>query len=552
MKPYKSCSCRDPETGRLLGKKCPDLAKKGHGKWYGRYEAPSTADGKRRQPRIGPFDTRDEAKKALAKVVGSDGKTASIEDRKLTFGEYLERRYAWRKSASANEGGLKPSTLEAEREAIDLYYKPGLGHVKVVDLRDDHFRDLYEAMRLINRPEEKDQPSELLRRLLAARAHRDGRRLHTRPLSEARIKRIHAVVTGALNDAVKVSKIRDDNPAAYVFRSKGGSGRKGRARPLLWTAERVERWEQTGHVPAKVMVWTAAQCGAFLDYCEAVDERLYPLFHVDAYWGPRRGELVGLERADLSLDARRMHIRQAQADDELGETKTGSGDRQIVFDEETERVLRAWRKRQAEEQMSWGEEYTDSGRVFTYEDGRALRPDYVSQRFNVRVEQYAALRRRAANGWSVEHIARRHRVPVEAVRVALAAPLPPIRFHDLRHGAATMLIAAGVSDKLVSDVLGHASVAFTKDVYAVVAEELAVAAAVKIAAFVPRRNRAAAGRASNVPSEVEIAAGNDEGSPRNVHELPGQKRRLGDLNPGWTVSPNRISRPMPPVDDGGS
>ncbi|MFD1658130.1 tyrosine-type recombinase/integrase [Streptomyces caeni] len=76
------------------------------------------------------------------------------------------------------------------------------------------------------------------------------------------------------------------------------------------------------------------------------------------------------------------------------------------------------------------------------------------------------------------------------MRVALLMPLPPIRFHDLRHGAATMFLAAGVDGEFVSEVLGHASVAFTKDVYAVVAEETAADATRRIAAFIPRANRA--------------------------------------------------------------
>ncbi|WP_207936315.1 hypothetical protein [Actinomadura sp. KC216] len=46
------------------------------------------------------------------------------------------------------------------------------------------------------------------------------------------------------------------------------------------------------------MVWTASQCGAFLDFAE--HDRLYPLWHLAAYWGMRRGELVGLDRPDLS------------------------------------------------------------------------------------------------------------------------------------------------------------------------------------------------------------------------------------------------------------
>ncbi|MFE9391178.1 tyrosine-type recombinase/integrase [Streptomyces sp. NPDC006784] len=499
MKPYKACSCRDAETGRLLGKKCPDLAKKSHGKWYARYEAPRSADGKRRQPRVGPFDTERECKNELAKVMGGEATSASAWDnRKLTLSEFLERRHAWRVT-EMEAGDLKPSTLESDREAIDLYYSPGLGHIKVVDLDDQHFRELYAAMRLLNRPEEKAQRSELLRRLQEARAKRDGKRLHSRPLTEGRIKRMHAVITGALNDAVKVSKIRTDNPADGLFRAKG-SKKKGRTKPLLWTPERVARWEKTGHIPAKVMVWSSEQCGAFLDFADACEDRLYPLWHLDAYWGPRRGELVGLEDSDFGLESGVLHVRQSQADDDLDDTKTEAGDRQIVLDEETVRVQKAWRKRRAEERLAWGAAYQDSGRFYCYEDGRALRPAYVSVRFGLLIERYAKLRKRHAEGWDVERIARVHRVPVAAAQVALRLPLPPIRFHDLRHGAATMLLAAGVPDKLVSDALGHASVSFTKDVYAVVAREMAEDAARKISAFIPRARKINTAGAINVPS----------------------------------------------------
>ncbi len=60
-KPYRACSCRDPQTGRLLGKACPDLgSKKKHGAWYARYEAPRDAEARRRRPRIGPYATERE------------------------------------------------------------------------------------------------------------------------------------------------------------------------------------------------------------------------------------------------------------------------------------------------------------------------------------------------------------------------------------------------------------------------------------------------------------------------------------------------------------
>ena len=136
MKPYKACSCRNPETSRLLGKKCPALPRKGHGTYYARIEAPRGADGKRRQPRIGPFETERECRAELAKVAGQVARSGRTNDQKITVGECLDQRYAWRDSEARTGDGLKRSTLSAEREAIDLYLKPGLGYLKLARLRD--------------------------------------------------------------------------------------------------------------------------------------------------------------------------------------------------------------------------------------------------------------------------------------------------------------------------------------------------------------------------------------------------------------------------------
>ena len=119
-------------------------------------------------------------------------------------------------------------------------------------------------------------------------------------------------------------------------------------------------------------------------------------------------------------------------------------------------MLEAWHERQLFGRLELGEAWQDSGRVFTREDGQPLRSAYISEHFGVLIRQ---------------------------------AGLPPVRFHDARHGAASMLLAAGQPPKVVSEILGHSTVAFTMNVYAVVAEELAEAAAVAIEAFMPRRNR---------------------------------------------------------------
>lgn len=92
--------------------------------------------------------------------------------------------------------------------------------------------------------------------------------------------------------------------------------------------------------------------------------------------------------------------------------------------------------------------------MFTREDGTALRPGGISEHF---------------------------------ATVVARLGLPPVRFHDSRHGAATMPLAAGQPPKVISETRGHSTVSFTMDVYASVAEELAEAAAAATAAFIPRR-----------------------------------------------------------------
>jgi integrase len=386
----------------------------------------------------------------VVEILGKLSQGTHLDDRRTTFADYLDRRLRWWES----EAELKPSTLDSYREAIELYFKPGLRHVRLVDLRDHHFRDLYAALRLINRPEQDGDRGDLLRRLLQARATRDGKKISTRQLSDARIKRIHAVGLSALSDAVPHTL--PFNPAASV--KPGGRRGTRKVRPLLWTAPRVEQWQKSGEVPATVMVWSAAQCGAFLDH--AADERLYSLYHLAAYYGLRRSELAGLAWADVVLAAPRVHIRRAQVDDRLDSTKSQESERQIVIDENTASVLKAWRKTQLEERVACGSAWTDTGRVFTREDGTPLRPGWISTRF-------AAL--------------------------AAEAGQPPVRFHDLRHGTATVLLAARQPVKVISEILGHSTSAFTADVYTEVAEELADSAASAIAAFVPRRSLSAPG-----------------------------------------------------------
>jgi len=451
--PYRACWCRAPATaapdgkkrpGKLLGKSCPKLKDSKHGSWYARYEAPAGPDGTRQQVRIGPCATKGEARAGLVEALGQVASGTHATDRSTSAGEYLDRWLSWR------EAEVKPSTLASYREAFTLYWKPAIGHLRLGDLRESHIRDTHAAMRKLNTPAEATDRSDLLRRLAAARGTWHGRRYRRLPLSEARIKRATAPLVAALNDC----------KALPVSPAKGIAVKVRRSRPLVWTEPRVTQWRRDGKRPAPVMVWTAAQTGQFLDSIET--DRLYALFHLAVYYGLRRGELEHLEWADVDLGTRRVHVR--------GDVKSEDADRIITIDQGTADALEAWRERQMFDSLEWDAAWQDCGRVFTREDGSPLRRGWASEHFK-------ALVRRAG--------------------------LPPVRFHDLRHGTATMLLAAGQHIKVISKILGHATSAFTADVYTEVAQELADAAASAIEAFVPRKGRTAPGRASTVPAEGE-------------------------------------------------
>ena len=484
---FKRCHCTDPVTGRELGKSCPKFTRSDHGGWWYRHDIPPGPDGRRRTTGDGPYRTETAAGQALAdSLSGLHLGGPSVEGKEQTFGEYLDW---W----IASKTSLKPSTRRGYESHIRLYLKPGLGHLRLAELRDDHFDELYKAMRLIGRDLKGQRPSFLLARLLEVRRDKPQ---HRRPLSAAAIKLVHATAMSALNAGVRRPSVPlRANPAQYAERP-----RPRRQRALLWTAPRVAAWEHSGRRPSKVMVWTPAQTGAFLDF--VADDRLYALWHLISQRGLRRGEAVALGWAEVDLAAGSAYILENDPDtggdgveegDEYDETKSESSDRLVTLDHVTVSVLRIWRRHQAAERAAAGERWVDSGRVFTQPDGRALSPDGVSQRFDRLVARYTTIRREHLDrGWSVDYLAARHRMPTAAIQIALDnRPLPPTRLHDLRHHAASIAYRATRDMKAVSDLLGHSSIQITGDVYTTLFEEARREAAEAAARIVPRTRRPA-------------------------------------------------------------
>lgn len=477
---YPRCFCRDPKTGRPLNRKCPKLKVKGHAAgWYFRYDAPRAPGEKRRQPEVGPFTTQKAAQEELTATLARLGKGGQAPDRSELTSAYLENWLAAKKLL------LKPRTHESYDEAVRLYFRPGVGHLRLVDLRTHHLQDLVAAMMQINRPlPDGAKPSELLRRLIATRADderrelAEGERRHkksTKPLSPARIEREFAVIRAALNDAVPgkilvspfdgvvLPRVSRPKPLAWTpareakFRvtldkrtrkAKEAAVSEGR---VLTTAEWQAIWAAPDLRPAPAMVWMPAHTGAFLDYLDATGERLGVLFVLTAFCGLRRDEVLGLAWAEVDLDQGVAYIRETGSGDG---PKSEAGVRVVPLPSPVVQALRAWRKVQAADRLAWGLDWTDTGRVFTREDGTDVPGQWVSVRFET---------------------------------LAYRAGLPPIRFHDLRHGAASLAKAAGLDTKYISSLLGHSRTSFTDSVYVTLFPEVQKAAAEAAAAIVPRK-----------------------------------------------------------------
>jgi integrase len=200
-------------------------------------------------------------------------------------------------------------------------------------------------------------------------------------------------------------------------------------------------------------VWSPEQLRAFLDHARR--DRLYAAWLLFATTGMRRGEVAGLRWPDVDLEAGRVSPRRPRVvvnyEVHVSEPKTAKGRRSMALDPATVAALRQHRARQAEERLAVGPRWHDSGLVFTWPDGRPLHPERFTKWFQ---------------------------------QIVRAAGLPRIRLHDVRHSYATAALAAGIPAKVVSERLGHATIAITMDTYSHVLPGLDAQAAGTVARLI--------------------------------------------------------------------
>jgi integrase len=189
--------------------------------------------------------------------------------------------------------------------------------------------------------------------------------------------------------------------------------------------------------PEEMRPLSEGEARTFLDVAKASGDRFESLYVLAITTGLRRGELLGLRWDDVDLECGTLRVERALVREggrhTVGETKTKRGRRQVNLTPRTVSTLKAHRKRQLEEKMRFAGLYKDHGLIFTTQVGTPVNPENLVKR------SFKPLLKKAG--------------------------LHEIRFHDLRHTCATLLLGRGVHPKLVQELLGHATIVMTLDNY---------------------------------------------------------------------------------------
>jgi integrase len=193
-----------------------------------------------------------------------------------------------------------------------------------------------------------------------------------------------------------------------------------------------------------IKVWDSDTSNKFLEFIK--NEKIYLPVLLALHTGMREGEISALKWENVDLEKGYIYVvanmQYLKGKLTLKEPKTKKSIRNIALMDSTIKALEKYKKEQLQNKLLLGSEYKDNDFVCTHENGEPLNPQYISKRFLIYEKAYKKIQEE------------NNETPIEI-----------IRFHDLRHTHATLLLKAGVNPKIVSERLGHASVSITLDIY---------------------------------------------------------------------------------------
>lgn len=315
--------------------------------------------------------TRTEVANKLATLAQRVAAGAVMPTRSPTLSDYLNY---W--MTEVVEPKLRPTSVSKYRTAVELYLRPGLGQQRIDKLT------VATVQRFLN-----------------------GRRATGDSVQKLRM--IREVLSSALGRAVR-EELVVRNVAQLT---------------TLPSEQRPRR-----------QAWTAAQARTFL--AAARKDPLYPAFLLGVVYGLRRGEIAALRWTDIDFTQNRVTVDATlvRVGGQLvrGPTKTAAGERQLPLVPLARNALTAQRARHLDQRVAAGDDWHDTGHVFTTRTGRPVEPRNISRSFD---------------------------------RLVGSCDLPRIVFHDLRRTAATLLKDLGVPARDAQMILGHSHINVTLGIY---------------------------------------------------------------------------------------
>jgi integrase len=225
-------------------------------------------------------------------------------------------------------------------------------------------------------------------------------------LSSSTVKKTFEIIRNSLEYAVDF-EILEKNPAKKVKLPKAN-----KKEMTVWNEEEVNRFFKV-----------------------AKEDPLFIVFHLALTTGLRQGEVLGLRWKDVDLEKGMLNVRQTLSHDGktfINGAKTKSSLRTVNLSQMTAKILKSRKIMIAKEKLSIGAAYQDFDLIACTQHGTPLNPANVRRTFN---------------------------------RIIKVADVPKIRFHDLRHTHATLLLSKGVNVKVISERLGHSNIKVTLDTY---------------------------------------------------------------------------------------
>ena len=170
---------------------------------------------------------------------------------------------------------------------------------------------------------------------------------------------------------------------------------------------------------------------------ELRNEHIYPLLYFTVLYGLRRSEVLGLKWDSVNFDNNIITIKHTVVRFtkvvEKDSTKNASSFRSYPLTPDVKEILLLLKAQEKENRRLFGKQYIDNDYIFKWQNGKPYAPDYITMKFSKLLKQHKL----------------RH-----------------IRFHDLRHSCASMLVSNGFELKDIQEWLGHSDIQITANIYA--------------------------------------------------------------------------------------